>query len=50
MTSNMDDVGDLERKAREADRMAAKSPFQRDRERFADVAKEYRLRAERLRR
>lgn len=40
---------DLERLAREADRMADKSPFGKDRERFRSVADDYRKRAEKAR-
>lgn len=45
MTDRVREIADLEQKAREADRMAAKSPFAEDRRRFADVAAELRRRA-----
>lgn len=48
MTCDAATIADLELKAREADRMAGKSPFASDRKRFGDVAAEYRRRADRL--
>lgn len=49
MTDRIDQIADLERKAAEADRMAAKSPFKSDRARFSALADEYRRRAAALR-
>lgn len=45
MTDRSVQIADLERKAAEADRMVAKSPFRFDGERFRAIAEEYRRRA-----
>jgi hypothetical protein len=49
MTDRTAEIIDLDRKARDAERMAEKSPFMADRKRFADIAQDYRRRAAKLR-
>lgn len=48
MTDRTAEIVDLERRARDAERMAEKSPFKLDRDRFAGIAAEYRKRATKL--
>lgn len=49
MVTPTGEIADLECKAQDAERMARKSPFMKDRKRFADIATEYRQRADSLR-